>query len=80
MNCKDMRDLVEKMNDDRASHTAEAQRALSQCANTVQQLQNLERVWRERHQLNNNFVQGADSDWELAADELAAVIVNWNPK
>lgn len=75
MNCQYIRDLVNRMNDERSPRTVEAQQMLSQCANTLQQLHNLERVWRARHsfQTAEKFVHYA-GEWELAAHELAGII------
>ena len=68
MNCQDIRDLVNRMNDERSPYAVEAQQMLTRCANTFQQLQNLERVWRSRD------IWREDNNWELAADELNALI------
>lgn len=75
MNCQDIRDLVNRMNDERSPCAVEAQQMLAQCANTLQQLHNLERVWRARHAFQTGErVVHCVAEWELAADELAGII------
>lgn len=77
MNCQKIHDLVKRMSDDRSPHTCEAQQMLTKCAINIQQIQNLERVWRARHsfQTAERFTNYS-GQWELAADELSTLIGN----